>query len=54
MERSVGPIQALVARLTDEPQTLREVRAEFEALVAPYYVDNVVHQSYLLTRAQAR
>jgi predicted RNA methylase len=29
-------------------------RAEFEALAAPYFVDNAVRQDYLLTRAQAR
>ena len=54
MERSVGPMQKLVESLTGAPLKLDAVRAEFEALVAPYYFDNVVHQSYLLTRAQAR
>jgi SAM-dependent methyltransferase len=54
MERSVGPMQKLVERLADDPGRLKAVRAEFESLAAPYYVDNVVHQSYLLTRAQAR
>ncbi len=54
IERSVGPMQQLVERFAGEPQTLTALRAEFDALVAPYYVDNVVHQSYLLTRAQAR
>ena len=54
MERSVGPMQKLVERLGAEPEKLGAVRAEFDALVAPYYVDNVVHQEYLLTRAQAR
>lgn len=54
MERSVGPMQKLVESLVGEPQKLGVVRAEFEALVVPYYFDNVVHQGYLLTRAQAR
>ncbi|MDE2401390.1 MAG: methyltransferase domain-containing protein [Burkholderiales bacterium] len=54
MEHSVGPIQKLVERLTNEPAKLDAIRAEFEELVTPYYVDNIVHQSYLLTRAQAR
>jgi SAM-dependent methyltransferase len=54
MERSVGPMQKLVERLASEPPTLATVRAEFDALVAPYYFDNLVHQDYLLTRAQAR
>jgi SAM-dependent methyltransferase len=54
MERAVGPMQKLVERLAGEPEKLDAVRAEFEALAAPYYVDNVVQQSYLLTWAQAR
>jgi SAM-dependent methyltransferase len=54
MERSVGPMQKLVESLAREPQKLSTVRAEFDALVAPYYFDNLVHQDYLLTRAQAR
>jgi SAM-dependent methyltransferase len=45
MERSVGPMQKLVERLAGEPEKLDAVRAEFEALAAPYYVDNVVQQS---------
>jgi SAM-dependent methyltransferase len=54
MEKSVGPMQKLVERLAGEPDRLMAVRAEFEALAAPYFSDNVVRQSYLLTRAQAR
>ena len=54
MEQSVGPIQKLVEGLAGDPARLAAVRAEFEALAAPYYVDNVVRQDYLLTRAQAR
>ena len=54
MERSLGPLQKLVERLANEPQQLGAVRAEFDALVAPYYADNLVHQDYLLTRALAR
>lgn len=54
MERSVGPMQKLVEGLAGDPQKLSSIRAEFEALAAPYYIDNVVHQGYLLTRARAR
>lgn len=54
MERSVGPMQKLVESLAGDPQKLSMVRAGFDALVAPYYFDNLVHQDYLLTRAQAR
>ncbi len=54
MERSVGPMQKLVENLAGDPQKLAAIRAEFEALAAPYYFDNVVHQSYLMTRARAK
>ena len=53
MERSVGPIQKLVEGMAAEPQKLESFRTEFEALAAPYHFDNVMHQDYLLTRAQA-
>ncbi|MET3181819.1 UNVERIFIED_ORG: SAM-dependent methyltransferase [Variovorax guangxiensis] len=54
LERSVGPMRKLVEGLADDPQKLAALRAEFDALAEPYYVDNVVHQSYLLTRARVR
>jgi SAM-dependent methyltransferase len=52
MERSVGPMQKLVERLAEDPGKLAAVRAEFTALAAPYYMENEIHQSYLLTRAR--
>jgi len=54
MEHSVGPMQKLVESLAADPVKLAAVRAEFEALVEPYYADNLVHQDYLLTRASVR
>jgi len=54
MERSIGPLQKVVERLASDPETLATLRDEFEALAAPYYRDNEVHQDFLLTRAQAR
>jgi SAM-dependent methyltransferase len=54
MEKSVGPIQKLVERVAGDPGTLAAIRAEFDALVRPYYSENVVHQDYILTRAKAR
>lgn len=54
MEHSIGPMQKLVESLAGDPPRLAAIRAEFEALAAPYYVDNVVHQSYLMTRARAK
>jgi hypothetical protein len=54
MERSVGPMQKLVESLASDPEKLKAVRAEFDALVEPYYADNVVHMDFILTRARAR
>jgi len=53
MEQWIGPMQKLVQNLTADPQRLERCRAEFDALAAPYHFDNVLHQDYLLTRAQA-
>jgi len=52
MESSVGPFQKLVENLAGDPARLAAVRAEFEAIAAPYYVHNLVNHTYLLTRAQ--
>ena len=53
MERSVGPLQALVDGLAADPPRLAALRAEFDALAGTYFVDNQVHQDYLFTRAPA-
>ena len=47
-------MQKLVERLAGDPNTLSSIRAEVDALVRSYYVDNVVSQDYLMTRAKAR
>lgn len=53
MERTIGPLQKLIERLGSEPEKLAAARHEFEAMAAPYYDANVVHQDYLLTKARA-
>jgi SAM-dependent methyltransferase len=54
IEASIGPMRKVVEGLADAPDRLARVRADFEALVTPYYVDNQIQQSYLLTRAPVR
>ena len=54
MELSVGSIQKLIETFAKEPERLAALRAEFEALAAPYYFGNMIRQEYLLTRAKAR
>ncbi|MCU1328474.1 MAG: class SAM-dependent methyltransferase [Bryobacterales bacterium] len=51
VETSVGPMQKLVESLAFDQERLAAVRAEFDALVQPYYTNNIMHQDYLLTRA---
>jgi hypothetical protein len=34
-----------------DPARLAQFRREYDALVAPYFEDNVVRQDYLFTRA---
>jgi len=53
MESSVGPIQKLVENLAADPKRLAAIRAEFEALIRPYYQENEVHQDFLMTLAKA-
>ena len=54
MEKSVGPMQKLVDALASDPLKLAALRADFDALMQPYYSHNLMHQDYLLTRAKAR
>lgn len=52
IERTAGPMVKLVESLSaSDPARLDQFRREYDALVAPYFEDNVVRQDYLLTRA---
>ena len=52
IERNAGPMLKLVeSLLTSDPARLAQFRGEYDALIAPYFEDNVVRQDYLLTRA---
>lgn len=52
LEGTAGPILKLVESLSaSDPARLAAFRKEYEALAALYFVDNVVHQDYLMTRA---
>ena len=51
LERTIGPLQKLVESLANDPAKLSAIRAEFEAMAKPHYVDNEIRQDYLLTRA---
>ena len=52
IERTAGPMLKLVEMLSSsDPAKLARFRREYEALVAPYFNDNIVRQDYLMTRA---
>ncbi len=52
LERTAGPMLKLVeSLLTSDPARLAQFRGEYDALIAPYFEDNVIRQDYLLTRA---
>ena len=54
-EQTGAPVLKLVESLrTSDPERLEQFRREYEALVAPYFQDNLVRQDYLLTRAVKR
>ncbi len=54
-ERTAGPVVKLVETLSQsDPARLASFRAEYEALAAEYFEDNVIRQDYLLTRATKR
>jgi len=53
VERAAGPIIKLVEMLsTSDPARLASFRKEFDAIVAPYFADNLVRQDYLMTSAK--
>jgi SAM-dependent methyltransferase len=55
IERTAGPMLKLVEMLSGkDPARLKQFRREYDALIAPYFEDNVIHQDYLLTRAIKR
>jgi SAM-dependent methyltransferase len=54
MSASIGPLQKIVEQLASEPGKLSSIRQEMIELAEPYFSNNIMHQSYLLTRADAR
>ena len=53
VERFAGPVIKLVEMLSaSDPARLESFRKEFDAIVAPYFEDNIVRQEYLMTAAR--
>jgi SAM-dependent methyltransferase len=51
MEVTAGPVIKLVSTLANEPARLQEFRAEMDTLIARWFSDNQVRQSFLMSRA---
>jgi len=52
IERTAGPMLKLVESIgRSDPARLAQFRREYDALIAPYFEDNIVRQDYLITRA---
>lgn len=51
MELNVGPVLKTVEMLAGEPARLATFRQELDTLIAAYFHDNRVRQSFLMTRA---
>jgi SAM-dependent methyltransferase len=48
VERTAGPMLKLVEMLSEsDPQRLAQFRREYDALIEPYFEDNIVRQDYL-------
>lgn len=56
IEQGVGPLGKLVEKMRSDPAGLARLRADVEAVYAPYFDpdENVLRQSYLMTRAVKR
>lgn len=51
-ERTAGPVLRIIETLgTSDPEKLAAFRAEYDTLAGEFFQDNVVRQSFLLTRA---
>ena len=52
IEQTAGPMLKLVEMLSkNDPARLAEFRQKYDALIAPYFEDNLIRQDYLMTRA---
>lgn len=54
MERTAAPFIKVAQMLADQPERLAAFRAEVVGIVTPYFEDNRVRQSYLMSRARKR
>ncbi len=50
-EKTIGPLTKLVASAQNDPDRLKQLRAEFDALAADIFEENTIRMPFLMTRA---
>jgi SAM-dependent methyltransferase len=50
-EKTIGPLTKLVALLQNEPDKLKQLRDEYDALAVDIFEDNTIRLPFLMTRA---
>lgn len=51
IEPTLGPVRKLIEATQTDQAKLNQFRRDWEALASQYYVDNYIHQHYLMTKA---
>lgn len=54
VETTIGPVLKLVQDSKNDPAQLKKFRGELETLASQYFMDNHIHQHYLMSRAKKR
>jgi len=52
LETTVGPVATLVKNFSNDSVKLTNFRKDFEKLISDYFVQNVIHQHFLMTKAK--
>ena len=50
-EKTIGPLTKLVAAMQNDPDKLKQLRAEFDVLAADIFEENTIRMPFLMTRA---
>lgn len=50
-EATAAPVAKVISTLKNEPEKLTKFRGELDALMTPYFSNNIIRQGFLMTRA---
>lgn len=54
VETTLGPVLKFIQAAKNNPTLINQFRSELDTLVSEYYVDNHIHQQFLMTRARKK